>query len=737
MKKLLLPILAMTTLCVTAQVPATPLAQYEFTNGSLENSINNSYADFTGSAITSVDDRYASVGDAAQIPTNYLTGFTTGTGNIHNSTLSFWMKHAPFTGVDERILELKNSQADGLLLWFDGDSLTLLGQATGGQAADQIHAKIPANIDNNQWHHVVITSGWGANSNEVKLEVFIDAVNIAFVGPTTIQPYPNLVSFIKNATLILGGASNYSGDIDDIYYYNRVLSQVEITQLMNHNPNPASRYYVDVNATGNNTGASWIDAFVDLDDALNALGKGTEVWVADGTYIPQSVNRQVGFSWDEDSVKLYGGFAGGETMLSQRDWMANRTVLSGDIGSVGAIHDNLYSVFIGPYGSATNLINYGLLDGFVIEDGNANFNGGHSFGSVGAAVYSGYYINKMDFHNCEFSNNTGKYGAFYSFAEFNHVEVNIDACIFKNNSGRVGSAILAESKSKNMNLNVTNTLFFGNESKDMGSMGNGLGAVVYLETKNTSNTNMTAKFINSTFANNPNNGTHSSNFESTIVYYDAASSGGVKNVEIDNCIFWGNTGDSFSIKKNPGGSDFTSVSIHNTISEFATFPTSATTANIITTVPMFTDESNDDFTLQSNSPAVNSGSQAGLTIPSFDLAGNSRVFSSEIDLGCYESSHTGGSTGGGGVGINEANSIFELTAYPNPTTGRVTFSTMGTLTSLDDRIKSIVIYNLTGQKVATFNNVKTINISSLSKGIYTAQVIVGSSKPTMHKLVKE
>ena len=725
MKKTLFSLFTMITLIATAQVPATPLAQYEFTNGSLQNSISNSYADLTG-AITSVDDRFGSVGDAVHVPSNLLTGFTTGTSNMSNSTLSFWMKHAPLTGVNETVLQLINSSSDGYTLRFNGSSLIIYGQAFGGIAFDNINPHIAADIDDSQWHHIVITSAAGGGGT-VTMRIFLDGVNTAFVGSSTLDPYPNMESFIKNATFKINASNDFTGDLDDIYFYSRVLSQGEIEQLMHQNPNPEPRYYVDVNASGNNSGTSWTDAFVNLEDALNAVGNGTEVWVADGTYTPQSIDRQSGFTWWKDSVKVYGGFAGGETMLSQRDWMVNRTVLSGDIDSVGVNHDNLYSVFIGPYGSATNLINYGVLDGFVVEGGNANENIGHLFGAVGGAVYTGYYLSRMDFHNCEFSNNSGKYGAFYSIAEFNDVELNIDACIFKNNSGRVGSAIFAESKGQNMNLNVTNTLFFGNESKDMDSLGLGLGTVVYLETRNVANTNLAAKFINSTFANNPNNGTHSSNFESTIAYYDVATNGGLgaKEVEVNNCVFWGNTGDSFSVKKNPGGSDFTAVSINNTISEFVTFPTNATTTNIITTVPMFTDASNADFTLQSSSPAVNSGSQAGLAIPSFDLAGNARVIGSEIDLGCYEYVHTGS----GGVGVDEKTKSFELVAFPNPTSGIVAFKS-------DEQIESITIFNLSGQSVTQFFNTNTVDISSLPKGVYTAKIITKSSQLVIVRLIK-
>jgi len=82
------------------------------------------------------------------------------------------------------------------------------------------------------------------------------------------------------------------------------------------------------------------------------------------------------------------------------------------------------------------------------------------------------------------------------------------------------------------------------------------------------------------------------------------------------------------------------------------------------------------------------------------------------------------------VAIDEDHKEINLTVYPNPTQDKVTFS-------ITEQISSIELYNLTGQKVAQFQNTNTINISNLPNGIYTAKVIVGNSKPTMHKLVKE
>src|SRR5690606_29599772 len=46
------------------------------------------------------------------------------------------------------------------------------------------------------------------------------------------------------------------------------------------------RLYVDRDASGNNNGSSWSDAFTSLQDALLLAYDGSEIWVAEGIYTP-------------------------------------------------------------------------------------------------------------------------------------------------------------------------------------------------------------------------------------------------------------------------------------------------------------------------------------------------------------------------------------------------------------------------------------------------------------------
>ncbi|MEM9836106.1 MAG: right-handed parallel beta-helix repeat-containing protein [Bacteroidota bacterium] len=86
----------------------------------------------------------------------------------------------------------------------------------------------------------------------------------------------------------------------------------------------AQTIYVNGSASGNNDGGSWTDAFTTLDGALAAANSGDAIWLAAGTYVPDST-----FTLSTD-VRILGGFAGTETGADQADPATNLTVLSGD-----------------------------------------------------------------------------------------------------------------------------------------------------------------------------------------------------------------------------------------------------------------------------------------------------------------------------------------------------------------------------------------------------------------------
>jgi len=95
---------------------------------------------------------------------------------------------------------------------------------------------------------------------------------------------------------------------------------------------PPQRIYVNQAASGTGSGLSWQDAFRELRDAMGWTIPGVDVWVASGVYKPTNnyIDSLADFQL-ANGVQLYGGFAGGETSLEQRDWIVNETILSGDL----------------------------------------------------------------------------------------------------------------------------------------------------------------------------------------------------------------------------------------------------------------------------------------------------------------------------------------------------------------------------------------------------------------------
>ena len=73
-----------------------------------------------------------------------------------------------------------------------------------------------------------------------------------------------------------------------------------------------------------------------------------------------------------------------------------------------------------------------------------------------------------------------------------------------------------------------------------------------------------------------------------------------------------------------------------------------------------------------------------------------------------------------------------ISVYPNPATNVVNVASANNSVS----IKSTAIYSLTGQKVLESTNT-SINVSSLSKGIYIVKTLTTAGTVTSQKLVKQ
>ncbi|MCP4439611.1 MAG: T9SS type A sorting domain-containing protein [Aureispira sp.] len=334
--------------------------------------------------------------------------------------------------------------------------------------------------------------------------------------------------------------------------------------------------YVNQSATGLNNGTSWADAYTSLKAGMDVATSGTSVWVAGGTYMATgNTDRTISFEV-ASGVKVYGGFAGSESQLSQRDWSTNLTILSGDLGTQGNASDNSYNVIRIENADATT-----TLDGLIIEAGNANgssypFNRGGGLSNNG--MYSG--SSSPTIQNCVFRWNTAIYGgAICNMSNFNGaVNSMITGCLFYENMSAKGSAI-------------TNGTYQGGSNNSV--------------------------ITNCTFVDNAGTSIANPNGGATII--------------VQNSIIWDNGAPLYNYANE--------ATVQYCLLKSGALPAKTIDGgnNMFATDPMFVDAANDDYKLQGASPAIGAGSNgllpAGYTL---DLAYTTRQNGATVELGCYE-----------------------------------------------------------------------------------------------------
>ena len=393
-----------------------------------------------------------------------------------------------------------------------------------------------------------------------------------------------------------------------------------------------NRAYVNANATGANNGTTWADAFTNLQSALAITGNCgiTEIWVAAGTYKPTAtIDRNISFVMNIN-LAIYGGFNGTETLLSQRDWGTNVTILSGDIDGDNTIANNAYHV---TSGSGTN--STALLDGFTITGGNAICTGACGVGGQ----WGGGMLNisgSPTVTNCIFSSNiAAQFGG--GMANINSSPI-ITSCIFLGNSY---SLVISEPHAGGGMFNqgsspvLVNCIFSGNSA---GSAGGGMYNTTTRVTGQP--TIISAPTItNCTFSGN------SAFFNSS----GSSAGGGLASASgssatLSNSIFWNNRDNSGigTATASINGTASVSYSLVQGQSPAGTGNLDGTNAAnnplfVIPVDPVTSPATSGNFHLQPGSPAINAGTNTGA--PAVDIEGNVRplTVANPADMGAYES----------------------------------------------------------------------------------------------------
>lgn len=224
--------------------------------------------------------------------------------------------------------------------------------------------------------------------------------------------------------------------------------------------------YVIPSGLTSGTCDSWANA-CDLQYALTGAAVDSELWVKAGTYYPtNTTDRTISFQL-KNGVALYGGFAGTETLRSDRDYTTNLTVLSGDIGILDDFSDNSYHVVLG----GTNATS--ILDGFTISDGNASESDNNNPLAQGGGLYS--VGGGPTLHHLVFEHN--KANGFGAGMYNDNSSPQLENVIFRNNSASGATFIGGGMANQNGSApSLTNVLFENNSADVAGGMWNYLSA---------------------------------------------------------------------------------------------------------------------------------------------------------------------------------------------------------------------------------------------------------------------
>lgn len=293
-------------------------------------------------------------------------------------------------------------------------------------------------------------------------------------------------------------------------------------------------YYVSPASSGNGDGSSWANATT-LSDALNNKAQaGDQIWVKGFETVNSADSLYKGSFTVKSGVQLYGGFAGTETKLTDRETLGKpyqlkyRSVLSGDVDNNDVVDDvnlifpanttrsdnapHVLTLNMAPQPSGNNNTYPTVVNGFTITGGQAD--GTDEKGG-------GIYVT---------GNNTDG-GNF-----------RIERCFLFNNYATQGGAVYVSSEVQNVNNGeslINQCVIYNNAAGERAAVEN-QGGGVYLAGE--------ATVVNTSIFNNGNGGVRLSSGSKVVNATIARNTGaGVdlttasNSTNVYNSIIWGNT----------------------------------------------------------------------------------------------------------------------------------------------------------------------------------------------------
>lgn len=310
--------------------------------------------------------------------------------------------------------------------------------------------------------------------------------------------------------------------------------------------------YVNAASSSNaGPGTSWATAYQKLESALTeAINRNSNpsfnddvaaIWVAAGSYSPPASQ-----TWNmANRVAVYGGFAGNETKLFQRnrDPLTNRTLLTANgLGIFRAINSQTNGTALDGFSLIGATSQSALwVAGSNVAVRNCLFANNRRTNSDGGGVFLEGSAN-VSFEDCIFTNNSTAYrgGAVYSNA---NTTLTFNRCRFDSNTatgsnGPDGGAIASTVGT----LVLTECVFNQNTANDSGSGLGARGGAIWL---NTASLRMEACEFegNATIATyHPLSTQYENRWAGGAI--SVAGNGGA-SLRAVNCVFWANTAPRF------------------------------------------------------------------------------------------------------------------------------------------------------------------------------------------------